>query len=230
MFRNYKTGKWQWQTTTPTLPTNRAPIHVLHRQEMLILDSCLDVNARLFPLWLLACVFLLAHSLVLFFLPSVLPALLTLYFTMECASQQYLMKVWLTGRSHAWVFMLHVASQNKAEYGRFLKQGGKKTGRHIPIAEATNANSRWLRKTGLSQFWTAAGWITTQHVHTPGLIKSCKNKAAEVNIRTVQTLYLTPDTGSDLKSTTYMYSNFWCWAVSKWSVFCGKNSNFGYTK
>lgn len=66
-----------------------------------------------------------------------------------------------------------------------LKAGGRGTGRHIPIAEVTNANSWWLRKTGLSQFWTAAGWITTQHVHAPGLIKSCKNKADEVNIRTV---------------------------------------------
>ena len=86
---NYKRANGKLQG--PLHVWNTVPIHAVHRQEMSVSDSCLDLYVRkasrpgLFSSP--------AHSLVL-------SASICFHISSaeECASQQYLMKVWLTGR------------------------------------------------------------------------------------------------------------------------------------
>lgn len=78
--------------------------------------------------------------------PSVLPAPLSLSFAVECASQQYLMKEWLTGCCHACVcvFMFHVRTCSLPEGdGIHWLSAGRKRSRHIWIVGITHSNFGW---------------------------------------------------------------------------------------
>lgn len=121
--------------------------------------------------------------------PSVFPAPLSLSSAVECASQQYLMKVWLTGRCwmrpsvFSCVMCVHVASQTRWEarnvsrkrvrIGYFHWESTTNIpGRSFPV-EVSLCLCPWERlQYRLFQAWTMAEWTLTNQIHTPGSVNS----------------------------------------------------------